>query len=69
MTLLLDTHASLWFCQGDASLSANARALIEDPANRKLLSIASCWEIAIKAGMNKLHLGEPSLTYLSAALT
>lgn len=41
---------------------------IEDPANRKLLSVASCWEVAIKAGLKKLKLGEPSGTYLPAAL-
>ena len=69
MILLLDTHAFLWFCQGDALLSATARTLIEDTANRKLLSIASCWEIAIKAGLGKLNLGELSETYLPAALS
>ena len=68
MNLLLDTHTFLWFCQGDPSLSPNAKALIEDSANRKLVSIATCWEIAIKAGLKKLHLGESSVTYLPAAL-
>lgn len=68
MNLLLDTHAFPWFCQGEASLSPAARVLIEDPANRKLLSIASCWEIAIKAGLGKLTLGEPSSTYIPTAL-
>jgi PIN domain nuclease of toxin-antitoxin system len=69
MTLLLDTHAFLWFCQDDPLLSAAAKALIEDPANRKLVSVASCWEIAIKAGLGKLTLGEPSRTYIPAALS
>ena len=68
MTLLLDTHTFLWFCQGDKRLSATATNLIQDPANRKLLSIASCWEIAIKAGMRKLTLGEPSATYIPNTL-
>lgn len=68
MTLLLDTHAFLWFCQGDASLSVHAKSLIEDPGNRKLLSVASCWEIAIKAGLGKLKLGEGSRDYISGAL-
>src|SRR4051812_28503400 len=68
MTLLLDTHAFLWFCQDDPALSATARALIEDPANRKLVSLASCWEIAIKAGLGKLTLGEPRGTYIPTAL-
>lgn len=68
MTVLLDTHTFLWFCQDDPSLSAAAKTLIENPANRKLVSLASCWEIAIKAGLGKLHLGEPSSTYIPNAL-
>jgi PIN domain nuclease of toxin-antitoxin system len=68
MTLLLDTHAFLWFCQDDPSLSAAAKALIEDPGHRNLVSMASCWEIAIKAGLGKLKLGEPSGTYIPNAL-
>jgi PIN domain nuclease of toxin-antitoxin system len=69
VTLLLDTHAFLWFCQDDPLLSTTAKTLIEDLGNRKLLSIASCWEIAIKAGLGKLKLGEPSATYIPAALS
>lgn len=69
MTLLLDTHTFLWFCQDDPLLSSTSKTLIEDPANRKLVSVASCWEIAIKAGLGKLILGEPSETYISAALS
>jgi len=69
MILLLDTHAFLWFCQNDPSLSSAARALIEDPTNQKRLSMASCWEVAVKAGLKKLDLGgEPSRTYLTNAL-
>lgn len=69
MTLLLDTHTFLWFCQDDPSLSATAKALIEAPGNRKLVSVASCWEIAIKVGLGKLTLGEPSGTYIPNALS
>jgi len=69
MTLLLDTHTFLWFCQDDPLLSKAAKTLIEDPGNRKLASVASCWEIAIKAGLGKLKLGELSRTYISNALS
>ncbi|MGO8752449.1 MAG: type II toxin-antitoxin system VapC family toxin [Thermoguttaceae bacterium] len=69
MNLLLDTHTFLWFCQGDPSLSETAKALVENPTHRKLVSVASCWEIAIKAGLKKLTLGEPSRAYISAALS
>ena len=65
MTLLLDTHTVLWFFWDDPLLSAAARAAIVEPLNRKLVSIASCWEIAIKAGIGKLYLGEPSATFLA----
>jgi PIN domain nuclease of toxin-antitoxin system len=69
MTVLLDTHAFLWFCQDDPRLRAGAKTVIEDAGNRKLLSVASYWEIAIKAGLGKLTLGEPSGTYITAALS
>ena len=65
---LLDTHAILWFFQDDPRLSAAARAWIEDPGNRKRVSIASCWEIAIKVGTGKLNLGEPTRPYLDRAI-
>lgn len=64
-SLLLDTHAMLWFFWDDPQLSAPAKALIEDSDNRKLVSIASCWEIAIKVGLGKLDLGEPSRSFLA----
>ena len=65
MTLLLDTHTLLWFLKNDPQLSASAKAAIENSANRKLVSIVSCWEIAIKAGLGKLKLGEPTAVLLS----
>ena len=64
MILLLDTHTLLWFLRDDPLLSAAAKSLIEDPRNRKLVSVASCWEIAIKATLGKLELSEPSRTLL-----
>lgn len=46
---LLDTHLLLWTVKGDARLTPAARALIADPAHRIAFSVASVWEIAIKA--------------------
>ena len=62
--VLLDTHTLLWFVWDDSRLSGPAKSLIEDANNRKLVSIASCWEIAIKVGLGKLDLGEPSRSFL-----
>jgi PIN domain nuclease of toxin-antitoxin system len=63
--LLLDTHAMLWFFWGDSRLSTAAKSLIENAENQKLVSIASCWEIAVKVGLGKLDLGESSRSFLS----
>jgi PIN domain nuclease of toxin-antitoxin system len=67
--LLLDTHAMLWFVWDDKRLSSTAKSLIEDAGNRKLFSTASCWEIAIKVGLGKLALGEPSRSFLPREIT
>ncbi len=64
MNLLLDTHAFLWFVANDSRLSSGARTAIESPANQKWLSIASCWEVAIKSGLGKLTLSDPVETFL-----
>jgi PIN domain nuclease of toxin-antitoxin system len=58
--LLLDTHALLWWLEGNDALGPQARALIEDPANDVLVSAVSLWEIVIKARIGKLRadLGE-----------
>ena len=60
MIVLLDSNAFLWFVWADPLLSATAKTVIENPVNRKLLSVASAWEIAIKAGLGKLSLGAPA---------
>lgn len=68
MRLLLDTHTLLWFLWNDARASSSAIILIKDPANHIQVSIASCWEIAIKAGTGKLQLGESSQSFLAREL-
>ncbi|HBJ33587.1 MAG TPA: PIN domain nuclease [Planctomycetaceae bacterium] len=64
MNLLLDTHAFLWFIGNDSRLSDDAKLAIEAPANQKWVSIASCWEIAIKSGLGKLQLADPVEVFL-----
>lgn len=56
MRLLLDTHAFLWWVEDAAELSVRARKAIADPANTCLLSLASCWEMAIKLSLGKMKL-------------
>lgn len=59
MKFLLDTHAFLWFINGDSQLSGYARQQIENLENKRLISTASIWEMAIKVSIGKLKLGLP----------
>ena len=54
MALLLDTQAFLWWVAGDPRLSTRAARAIA--GTECLLSVASCWEMAIKASLGKLTL-------------
>lgn len=53
---LLDTHALIWFLDGDDSLSKTARKAIENNRSVNFVSIASLWEIAIKVSLKKLEI-------------
>lgn len=63
MRLLIDTHALIWFCEGNAALSAQARAAIEDATNARFISHATPWEMAIKLSLGKLVL-QPDFTVI-----
>ncbi len=54
MRILLDTHAIVWWLEGNTRLSLRARSLIEKPSGDIFVSAASSWEIAIKAKLKKL---------------
>lgn len=54
MRLLLDTHALLWWLDGDRRLSLKARRAIGNESNAILVSAASAWEITTKARLGKL---------------
>jgi len=64
MRLLVDTHAFLWFANGQSELSRSAQALIESPENTVLLSVASLWEMAIKMSLTKLTLPKSLDTFV-----
>jgi len=51
--LLLDTHLLIWAAEGVQRVPARARILMEAPENELYFSVASLWEIAIKAGLNR----------------
>jgi PIN domain nuclease of toxin-antitoxin system len=55
MNCLLDSNAFLWWHVDRSRLSARALNAILDQSNTLALSVASVWEMAIKAKLGKLH--------------
>ena len=64
---MLDTQAFLWFVADDARLSLRARGAIANAAD-VWLSLASCWEMAIKVSLGKLTLAAPIERFLREQL-
>jgi PIN domain nuclease of toxin-antitoxin system len=52
--LLLDTHAFLWWLEGNERLPPHSREHIGDPETRVYVSAASAWEICTKVRLGKL---------------
>ncbi len=58
MTILLDTHAVLWWQSDDRRLNAAAREAIAT-AEVVWVSAASAWEASIKTASGRLRINEP----------
>ena len=56
MILLLDSHALVWWLNGDSRLSSPARQAIADPQNDVVVSAASVLELSMKRASGKLEL-------------
>jgi PIN domain nuclease of toxin-antitoxin system len=54
LKLILDTHALIWWWNGDERLSERARGAISNDANSVFVSAASAWEMATKHRLGKL---------------
>jgi len=63
MRALLDTHAFLWAISDDKRLSRQAQKLFVGPSDL-FLSMASIWEIVIKAQIGRLKLPSPVGPYI-----
>ena len=64
--VLLDTHAFLWWTQDDHRLTASARHAIATSDCR--FSLASCWELAIKASLGRINFDRPLAQFLAEQL-
>ena len=68
MRLLLDTHAFLWWLEGNRRLSGTARRAIEDAANDMVVSAVSAWEITTKHRVGKLPHAEAVARNVAGAI-
>ena len=64
MNILLDTQVFLWLLSDDFQLSDPARRVFANPDNGVLLSVASVWEIVVKAQRGKLPFPQPAASYI-----
>lgn len=58
MRYIVDTHVFLWWITDDDRLTPAAREVIRDRESDLYFSAASAWEIAIKAGLDRIRLPE-----------
>lgn len=69
--IVLDTHALLWWLNGDSQLSKKAKAAIEQQISAEngaiLVSAISAWEIAMLVNLNRLALTMSVDDWLEAA--
>jgi len=68
VTVILDTHAFLWWIDNSDKLSETARNVIGDSNNKIYLSAVSTWEIAIKDQLGKLTAPKPLLPFFTDQL-
>jgi PIN domain nuclease of toxin-antitoxin system len=66
--LLLDTHVFLWWIDDAPELTPKARRAIADAQNECSLSVASCWDLAIKSSLGKIRFAVPIEQFLSEHL-
>jgi PIN domain nuclease of toxin-antitoxin system len=66
MNVLLDTCTFLWITADAPSLSADARAIFQDPGNEVYLSSVAAWEIAVKYALGRLRLPAPPERFVPA---
>ena len=58
MRFLLDSHSLLWALGEPEKLSPKTRKVIEQSANRILVSTVTLWELSIKVNIGKLDIPE-----------
>lgn len=67
MTVVLDTHAWIWWAADPRRLSARARQRIDEAATIGVCAI-SCWEVGMLVARGRLELDRDELEWMEQAL-
>ena len=65
MKILLDTHVFLWAISDDPRMTDAEKSAWVEQDNELYLSVASVWEMLIKAGTGKLPLPVPAAAFIT----
>ena len=68
MRILLDTQVGIWLQNEPERVPEQTLEVLAAAETERLLSLASCWEIAIEAATGKLRLPLPLREFISARL-
>ena len=68
MDVLIDTQSFIWFFENNSQLPSSVRLFMER-SNNLVVSIASFWEITIKASIGKLIIPENIADLMDKALS
>lgn len=68
MRVLFDTHAFLWVISDDPRLSSSARNAFSRQENEIILSVASVWEVLLKAATGRFPFPQPAGPFLRSEL-
>jgi PIN domain nuclease of toxin-antitoxin system len=67
--VLFDTHAFFWAVSSDRRLSPSARDVFVRPENEVVLSVASIWEILLKAATGRFPFPQPAGAFIRSAMS
>lgn len=55
MRWLIDSHVFLWWLADELKTTTPAYSVLSDRTNEVFVSVATVWELSIKAALGKLH--------------
>lgn len=68
MKLLIDSHVLIWYLVNDDRLPQSVKDLLEDPQTSVVVSVATLWELMVKALAGRLGLPDAPERFLTVPI-